>query len=720
MNTNNISSDNNSASRNDRQKNNIVAVAEFHVRSSNTSGHYLERVLSLAEIISRTGAMTCFMSSGDRSLLEQNYSDVMFDEVIFEPAFNSFGQVELNCLDFTAATLLKLFQEAVCRSNLVMSPLSANQSIICFEALSLIENTNFFNLFSQKLYEFYAAAPEATIELCRHYLKITNFSLSDLNITHPGADQTFMTDLLTIWVRIQREESALVNICFERILNKYSSKYSVIIFPTASINQLLNGIRHVSSDLGYSGATLVYILHQPKDFTQERCYEISRELSNIKNNKINKLIIFVSSEEFKSKLSSHKYSHIGEHLKVAIGPFFQRPPSTKKTIKFNLNPNRIVPYYLELNKPSDWTLSALKSNDIYAQQFYQDLRIFRSSLLFSNRLRFFAKSGYSIFTFLGDIRDEKNFSLYVHMCMNAWNLGKRIIAVHPTYFSDGVVSDSKKAFDKFVRSSFYLSHSLPYTTVLDENDYISALELSDVIFNAYDQNEYAVKQSGIFYETLLLGRRSCILPGTAMAIFMGRKTTELVNQFNETASKEFIIRLIQGIILEHRIQNDLSGEFVVTLFDPLVENIGRISVVLIKAYCNDGDEEILNYYLTIQSGSSSSIITKGLSNFQNVRFIIEVVATDNNVSSIEFFVSIQPIEARELANAIWEISQSAYQLPVLDGLLKEEHLARAICELFECSFAKDNKLIDDFRASIINKSVDSIITPIFSVLEGEL
>lgn len=698
------------------KSNSTIALCEFHIKDAKTTGHYLERAYSLAKVISDEGYKTCLVSAGAHSLAGKKSPDVFFDEHVFEPGFSSFGQPEISCMSSTDSATIKLFNEAICRYSLKYSfnSMHIDDGVLNIFT-SLLNDNNFIEVFSVNTVQFYCASPEATILFCNLYLRLTNFVHAE-NLhsdTKINSDILLINELKNIWLRVKREANAYVSYAAERLLQKYSGRFSRFIFLTASVDQLIAGIRHVSKE-NYDGPSLSFIHHQPQDFTPECCYNLTSELNRIPVKNRHKIIIYLSCEEFKTKLSSHTYSFFGEHANFAIGPFFQRSKYDHKYDGITPRGDTIARHYLKARECKEWIFNATKIQNFREIQFDTTDVSSTNRRSFYKSLSRFVQDNLFTFTFLGDIRDEKNFSFYVEICIEAWNSNINIIAVHPCFFSDGLIIKSEKAFKLLTEHPSYQFMSLPYENHLSEKDYIAALSLSTMIFNAYDTTEYKYKQSGVFYEALLFGKRVCITPGTAMAVFHGKETNNLVEKFKITEVEYKYNLFARGNGIAHDFININNSMLLITAHDAMPENIGIIFTLECRFICLDSNQLVDICYITLQSGFRSTALTCPSVNHRNLR--IEVCVRRDNRTSGEADIKIH-IEKAKLTDeikSVYEFACISSVVPLTGDLSSIFDFKIFIKKLFEHKSNYSNQIINDFRLQFTTNSIESMVSSLAS------
>jgi hypothetical protein len=484
---------------------NEVFIIDNNISNASVGGHYLERAITLSDVLRDKNCHISLLSPSNRTIQRDEVARQKFNSFIFEPGFNTFHQKMMECITVYDRTLLDMAKEYYFNYGIQLWGGVSNKNSIILNRFT----QEFLVNFNENIDSYYCAAPQVTISYVIELLKIAGFSVI-------SEERSYDLEALNkIWFRVRKEQNAFVNIHNQRILEKYCKENDSLIFSTSNTFDLIAGLNYLH--YAERPGRLNYILHQPTEFNENNSYALKMLISRLDSRKRKLLNFTVASNEFKNMLSCKEYNNIGADVGVTIGPFSATNDVLLLSNKLDIYPHVQSGFYLKKNKSKEWLIKSDNLKNKVALKFRIDFEK-------TNYLKLFSKNLDSIFngndislSFLGDIRDEKLFSYYSQIVTNLWNRGIRVWAIHPTFFSSGLIKESEVSLNILLKHPYHAKYGLSYNNSLPRDIFHKILAKSSIIFNCYDRVEYACKQSGIFFETMLNGRRSLINPGTSAA-----------------------------------------------------------------------------------------------------------------------------------------------------------------------------------------------------------
>ena len=523
-------------------------IVDLHINSLRPEGHFYERAVSLAHFFKENLAVVTSLCCS-LELIEQPSSS--FESVISQPGYNSFGfpvmaaSTKRLVSDFV---WIDLAEDYLNCSNLVtgMPAMSGTDWQSSSENDSIVFNLSWRSNLTQylkvNLRRLYCAAPRETV--CIAQLVVKHYRPRLLNpIVSLSSDKIkeFVSIVEALKFKDENESSALHRAASARIAAMaLSEAYDSVIFATASPQDAIGalaaqvqGISRLSQDRRRA-SILSFVFHQPTDFADKAtCYNLLRLYHEVNSLCAGITVKFYAScEELKSYVSAPAFCGIGNMFKVLCGPFPQKklthraPPSLqlkeiKKTFK------GIALAQKALSSDDSWNSEIHKHSAI--RPFEHDesrphiavtVRQPKALSLVSELQLLVKKAADNmLISYLGDIRDEKEFHNYLLLSTNLKVKHPNLTVARPSFFSSGGIEKSRYALCKYL-SAPASANDIVYD-LLEEGDYFWLMQNSSCVYAAYSPRAYAVKQSGIFFECLLNATPTIISVGTSSSHALG-------------------------------------------------------------------------------------------------------------------------------------------------------------------------------------------------------
>lgn len=526
-----------------------VLIVDLHIKALNPEGHFYERAACLAQVIaSSTGirpGLCCALEA------EEDRQEI-FTKIISTPGFNSFSfpsparaAKRLICDE----PWLTLAEEYLSQSHLPLNTKpytkrpDGSMENLTPEVMRAFLDREVLSYFRINARRLYCADPESTVTACKLIASFYNpLGKQAINSTSINKIRSSIDSIITLRLRDSMENHALHRASSERIVQMAIREgFNNIIFNTASPEDALGAITQATEqearETGRGKIRLSFLFHQPTAFDDERtCYSLHR-LQNYKPNIGNYIStrFYASCEEFRVHLSSHRFCSIGKKFGIICGPFNEKPPGTKNAhndsnTKLRKAATGLALATKALTRDASWkshTLKSLAKAGNNAIPEYLTTRIRQSNRdmhgIPSQIISMVNSIGaLQSLAFLGDIRDEKRFADFLRISRDLSQDAKRKapVIIRPSFFSSGEISASKKALEEHLRENTPpkdISYDL-----LSDQDYFWLLHNSSCIYAAYDRGAYGVKQSGIFYESLLSYKPTILNIGTSSSHSLGR------------------------------------------------------------------------------------------------------------------------------------------------------------------------------------------------------
>lgn len=524
-------------------------IVDLHIRTLNPEGHFFDRARSLAALYNnqtkRAATLMCSLLNFEKNI----YKD--FENIVSTSGFDSFQNPVISPIDSSTphfqliAQVLKEYWSSLVTPKIT----SVDEGFENFTVNKIVnekifENINFANYIIGNIDRLYCTRPKEVYVIAGAMLEtICPRKFSDLiSFTNIKELTDAISIIKIIYVRDHQEKSALQRIAAWRIAeNGIKSGFTNIVFLTASKDDLigiLSGICAIkkSEENDEHACKISLIFHQPNEWKdQEATYLITGLYRSLKeSNSLHTVNLYASCFEFKEYLSRAEFLRIGEDFKIATGPFLEgellNNGSLSKFDKYRIKGSlKLKKKYSNFDSGKiDWALNQWRNNScLTSDDKYYALSVeakYNKNLQtgFNLASQIESRPNQPIFVFLGDIRDEKNFQTFSVIATSDQFISANAVAVFPTFFSKGNIVESEEALERLLAyERKFPKNYLSYHKSLTDFEYKYLIKHAWLIFGAYDRNEYANKQSGIFFECLLKGASTLITLGTSASHSLG-------------------------------------------------------------------------------------------------------------------------------------------------------------------------------------------------------
>lgn len=568
-----------------------IKIAEFNIIDNKTGGHYLERAVSLSQFYKDLGYSTTLLCGANRNITK-NEDLSSFDCYEFMPSFTTFMHCNVESASLHDKTLLRIFDEVKYQYDLIginSSAFGENKKI-----LELIGDKSLYECLCENLYEFYTVLPLETLLIVYSILRFLGFKVRPPKV-HAEPDFRKME---LLWFRVRRESNAFYSGFFENVIDRLINANENVIFTTANIDDAICAAKKMSNADDFTGV-LSFILHQPSEVSTDKSYKLKSIYQSIPLCKKKNIKYFAASNEFKHLMTSNDYNLIGDFFDVSIGPF-RNLMSDRYPKNTNINLKSKILHQLQNSKIPKWLIQEHKPRDSFEKTLTSNFTLLSEDRLFKLFFTRLVSQGKTIISFLGDIRDEKAFDNFVKLVIMSWDMGIELYAVYPSFFSNGVIENSKKYFEILSMDSRSKKYGLVYNKHLPIEIYSRVLTDSSIIFNSYAEDEYLFKQSGVFYESLLYAKTVLVSIRNSSSIFYSNALyLQLTNARVLLKNKPHLISVENGRSIVHEFK--LKNDYLVIEFDPAISGQNNFAVTveynfidINNSVVNSGSFDVLN------------------------------------------------------------------------------------------------------------------------------